>query len=744
MTPIITWKILFILALVSKIGMPLKTEGMAKGWKPEQGHIRKCLKLLGLQNPVIIQHDNVSIFASSDSDIHIFIWLRHSRFKIAKWLFLATDRSEHKAILLLMSGIEPNPGPTYQYSGEAQEIKLLKDKLVGFEEQHSHDVAWLTTAIETILMILCEQQTQRALYCMGMEEKLKSIGQPLCDEELKMERKRIDEISQHLKESLIKSKRDEKIKRQHSRDTQYDLTKAVSEKGKISLIAHDYGKGTEYERGSVKRWIYNTYNKIKIPSIQNPRTTRISNNDSGPLGEKVNMEITVFNGKDQKETRNGNTKDERRDAEPEPCDQDIRRNKDHNVRNSQAKDERELIWYDKILSNIPKEVESKNSKKTIKEQYSPLQIFKRNLQENRNNIETKKAVTRRRGSKEISTNAPNKTETKIESKTVDTKKDNSGSSDDIKQKKDKNGKETMRDTSPIDEVQITQVTKKQENQMDAKSTNGTGSCNGSKERSQTLMTDMWKTKDDTKKQLSGDTTTNKKQEINNYNEGGDVRHDCTGRKDEPYGRGKGIGKRNENAINLNQECRTVKDASSKKNIKNSPENVPSQHPLSAQPKPDTTKMPGSRPHNTIPPENHTLRPEPNKQKPPVKKSTSQTHLPFQCTATNSKLKNSTSSTYGPMYPQTTSEENNRLITGQNEETRLANTSGDNLHKRNQGNNRSKSTFTTEACIHNEMISSNVKTPVANKNLMKSKKESAEKHKINPNGQSINQCEVDII
>ena len=89
-------------------------------------------------------------------------------------MLLAIDRSEHKAILLLMSGIESNPGPVYHTPAETCvqtcDFKRLEDRVVGLEEQHAHDTAWLTTAIDSILMILCEQQTQRTLYCMEIEE----------------------------------------------------------------------------------------------------------------------------------------------------------------------------------------------------------------------------------------------------------------------------------------------------------------------------------------------------------------------------------------------------------------------------------------------------------------------------------------------------------------------------------------------------------------------------------------------
>ena len=69
-----------------------------------------CLRVLGIPRPVLIQR-HVSVYNSVNSQVHLFLWLKHSRHKLAKWMFLGADRSTHKAILLLISGIEPNPGP---------------------------------------------------------------------------------------------------------------------------------------------------------------------------------------------------------------------------------------------------------------------------------------------------------------------------------------------------------------------------------------------------------------------------------------------------------------------------------------------------------------------------------------------------------------------------------------------------------------------------------------------------------
>ena len=77
----------------------------------KHGRMRACLTLLGLTKPVIIQHDRVSVFNAANSRVHVYVWFKLGRHKLAKWSLLGSDRSKHKAILLLISGIEPNPGP---------------------------------------------------------------------------------------------------------------------------------------------------------------------------------------------------------------------------------------------------------------------------------------------------------------------------------------------------------------------------------------------------------------------------------------------------------------------------------------------------------------------------------------------------------------------------------------------------------------------------------------------------------
>ena len=66
---------------------------------------------LQLLTPHVVTHLPPSVYSSSNSNIHVFHWLRHSRHKLSKYYQLSSDRSSHKAVLLLISGIETNPGP---------------------------------------------------------------------------------------------------------------------------------------------------------------------------------------------------------------------------------------------------------------------------------------------------------------------------------------------------------------------------------------------------------------------------------------------------------------------------------------------------------------------------------------------------------------------------------------------------------------------------------------------------------
>ena len=87
-----------------------KSLGVNPNTAQGQGCTTEILRLLGIPSPVIIQH-HVNGNISANSQVHLFLWLRHGQHKLAKWMFLGADRSTHKAILLLISGIEPNPGP---------------------------------------------------------------------------------------------------------------------------------------------------------------------------------------------------------------------------------------------------------------------------------------------------------------------------------------------------------------------------------------------------------------------------------------------------------------------------------------------------------------------------------------------------------------------------------------------------------------------------------------------------------
>lgn len=42
---------------------------------------------------------------------HFLLWMRHSRYRLARSRLLSYERGSHRLILLLLSGIEPNPGP---------------------------------------------------------------------------------------------------------------------------------------------------------------------------------------------------------------------------------------------------------------------------------------------------------------------------------------------------------------------------------------------------------------------------------------------------------------------------------------------------------------------------------------------------------------------------------------------------------------------------------------------------------
>ena len=105
----LTFKFLLVVLILTKVSQT--NDAYLNNGENEHGRMRACLMLLGLTKPVIVQHDHVSVFNEVNSRVHVYVWLKLGRHKLARWSLLGSDRSKHKAILLLISGIEPNPGP---------------------------------------------------------------------------------------------------------------------------------------------------------------------------------------------------------------------------------------------------------------------------------------------------------------------------------------------------------------------------------------------------------------------------------------------------------------------------------------------------------------------------------------------------------------------------------------------------------------------------------------------------------
>ena len=97
--------LLFVLLLLTRITLHLTLLDGDKFQNSLQHNT-----FFGDYNPVILQQ-NLHASSPEQTTIHFYLWIKHFRHKLTKNLTLSCDRSSHKALLLLLSGIETNPGP---------------------------------------------------------------------------------------------------------------------------------------------------------------------------------------------------------------------------------------------------------------------------------------------------------------------------------------------------------------------------------------------------------------------------------------------------------------------------------------------------------------------------------------------------------------------------------------------------------------------------------------------------------